>query len=70
MSTGAITLEQIHQDILTLHKEISDVKKGIEGLRDVDLEVLPQYVEKLKKIKLGTFLSRQELDDNIYRKQR
>ena len=65
MSTGAITLEQIHQDILTLHKEISDVKKGIEDLKDIDLEVLPQYLEKLKNIKSGTFLSRQELEKEL-----
>lgn len=65
MSTGAITLEQIHQDILILHKEINDVKKEIEGLRDIELEVQPEYIEKLKKIKSGKFLSRQELEKEL-----
>lgn len=60
-----ITLEQIHQDILVLHKEIGDVKKTVEDLRDVELEVRPEYLAKLQKIEKGRFVSREELEKEL-----
>ncbi len=60
-----ITLEQIHQDMLILHKEIGEVKKTVEDLRDVELEVRPEYLVKLQKIEKGKFVSREELEKEL-----
>ncbi|MEK6922124.1 MAG: hypothetical protein AABX82_09600 [Nanoarchaeota archaeon] len=63
--SDTITLEQIHQDILVLHKEIGDVKKTVEDLRDVELQVRPEYLVKLQKIEKGRFFSRDELEKEL-----
>ena len=63
--TGTVTLEQIHQEMLILHKEIGEVKKTVEDLRDVELEVRPEYVAKLQKIEKGKFFSREELEKEL-----
>lgn len=61
MSNGTVTLEQIHEDILFLKREIEEVKEGIDDIKDIELEVKPEYLEKLKQIEKGKFLSRNEL---------
>ncbi|MBI4919581.1 hypothetical protein HY837_06625 [archaeon] len=65
MANGSVTLETIHEDILALRKEVEEVKVGLDGLRDIDLEVKPAYIDKLKKIEKGKFLSREELEREL-----
>lgn len=65
MATEAITLEQLHEDIVELKREISEVKQGIEDLRDVELHVKPEYLKKIEKIKTEKFYSREELEKEL-----
>ncbi|MBI4158679.1 hypothetical protein HY500_00285 [Candidatus Woesearchaeota archaeon] len=37
-------------NILSLRREIGEIKEEIAGLRDVELEIRPEYAEKLKRI--------------------
>ncbi len=65
MANGTVTLELIHEDILSLRKEIEEVKTGIGELKDLELDVKPEYLEKLKKLEKGKFLSRAELEKEL-----
>ena len=57
-----ITLEQVNQNILNLHKEISELKEEIHDLNDIELNVRPKYLAKLNQIEKGPFFSRKEFD--------
>lgn len=65
MSNETVTLEQIHKDILFLSQEIQHIKNGIEDIRDMESLVKPEYLEKLKNIEKGKFLSRAELEKEL-----
>lgn len=60
-----ITLEKVNQNILNLHKEITEIKEEIQDLKDFELEVKPEYLEKLDKIEKGRFLSRKEFEKEM-----
>ena len=64
---ATVTLEQVHKDILKLHREIVEIKEEISDLRDVELKVRPEYVEKLEQIEKGRFLSREEFEKEMSR---
>jgi hypothetical protein len=48
-------LEQIADDIRSIRRELAELKEEVSDLRDVELEVRPEYLEKLKKIEAGQF---------------
>ncbi len=55
-------LKQIVNDICFIKKELFEIKEEIGDLKDIELEVKPEYVEKLKEIEKGKFFSRQEFE--------
>ncbi len=65
MTHEAISLGQINENLLALRKDIEEVKKVVVDLRDVELEVRPEYLRKLKEIEKGKFFSRKELEKSL-----
>ena len=65
MGNGVVTIEQLHQDLLSLFKEVREIKRDVEELRDAEQKVRPEYTQKIKKIDQGRFLSRAELDKEL-----
>ncbi len=64
MANGTITMDQLHEDILALRRELEEVKDVVEDIRD-EAEVRPEYLAKLKRIESGKFLSREELEKEL-----
>ena len=62
---ATVTLEHINRNILNIHREIVEIKEEINDLLDVELEVKPEYLEKLDKIEKGRFLSRKEFEKEM-----
>ena len=60
-----VTLETIHKDLEFLKKEMVEIKEDINQLRDIELEVRPEYLEKLNKIENGKFLSREDFEKEM-----
>lgn len=60
-----VTLEEVNKNILSIHREIAEIKEEIQELKDVELEVRPEYLEKLNKIEKGRFLSRKEFEKEM-----
>ena len=60
-----VTLETIHKDLESLKKEMVEIKEDINELRDIELEVRPEYLEKLNKIEKGKFLSREDFEKEM-----
>jgi len=49
--TEAVTLERIHEDLEFLKNTVAEIKEDISELRDIGIEVRPEYLEKLKRIR-------------------
>ena len=64
---ATVTLEQVNRNILKLYKEVVEIKEEISDLRDVELEVRSEYLEKLEQIEKGRFLSREEFEKEMSR---
>ncbi len=62
---GNVTLEMMHKDLESLKKEMVGIKEDINELRDIELEVRPEYLEKLNKIEKGKFLSRKDFEKEM-----
>jgi len=58
-------LKQIAEDMRFLKNEMVEIKGEISELKDIELEVKPEYLKKLNKIEKGKFLSREELDKEV-----
>ncbi|MBI4448661.1 hypothetical protein HY641_01375 [Candidatus Woesearchaeota archaeon] len=56
-------LQQIAQDVRLMRQELSELKDEVNDLRDVELEVRPEYLEKIKKIASGKFKKFSSVDD-------
>ena len=50
-----VLLQQIAEDIRLIRQELVELKSDVNDLRDVELEVRPEYLAKLKKIDSGNF---------------
>ena len=61
-------LQEIAEDVKSIRRELVALKDEVSGLRDIELEVHPAYVAKLKKIDAGPskrFSSVEELRKEI-----
>jgi len=58
-------LKQIAEDMRFLKNEMVEIKGEISELKDIELEVKPEYLKKLNKIEKGKFLSREEFDKEV-----
>ena len=58
-------LKQIAEDMRFLKNEMVEIRGEISELKDIELEVKPEYLKKLNKIEKGKFLSREELDKEV-----
>lgn len=58
-----ILLQQIAQDIRLMRQELSELKEEVNDIRDVEVEVRPEYLEKIKKIDSGKFKRFSSVDD-------
>ena len=56
-------LIRISEDLKFIREELAELKEEVNDLRDVELEVRPEYLAKLKKIKEGTFKSFSSIDE-------
>lgn len=56
-------LERIAEDIRVIKQEITALKEEVSDLRDVGSEVLPEYLEKLEKIRSGPFKKFSSVDE-------
>lgn len=48
-------LKQVAEDVRLIREELIELKEEVNDLRDIDLEVRPEYLAKLKKIDSGKF---------------
>jgi hypothetical protein len=55
-------LKQIAEDLKFVKKELVIIK---DEIKDIGLEVRPEYLEKLNKIEKGRFLSRKEFEKEL-----
>ena len=46
-----VTLKTIHKELEFLKNEVAEIKDDINELRNIELEVKPEYLEKLKEIR-------------------
>lgn len=58
-------LKKIVNDMDFIKKELFGIKEEIEDLKDIELEVRPEYLKKLKEIEKGEFLSRKEFEKEM-----
>jgi len=56
-------LQQIADDVRLMRQEITELKEEVNDLRDVEPEVRPEYLDKLKKIDSGKFKKFSSIDD-------
>jgi len=56
-------LQQIAQDVRLMRQELSELKEEVNDLRDVELEVRTEYLDKLKKIDSGKFKKFSSVED-------
>ncbi len=50
-------LQQIAADIRSIRQELIEIKEEVNDLRDLELEVRPEFLERLKRIDAGKFTS-------------
>jgi prefoldin subunit 5 len=50
-----VSLQKIAEDVRVIREELAALKEEINDLRDLELEVRPEYMERLKKIDTGEF---------------
>ena len=50
-----VLLKQVVEDVRSIRQELSELKEEVTDLRDVELELRPEYLAKLKKIDAGKF---------------
>ena len=58
-----VLLKQVVQDVQIIRQELAELKEEVSDLRDVELEVKPEYLQKLKKIDSGKFKSFSSIDE-------
>ncbi len=49
--TEAITIQDLHQEIILLAEKIRDIEENVEEIHEDLHRVRPEYLEKLEKIK-------------------
>jgi len=64
METETI-LKQIADDVADIKKRVEKIEVGIEELDTEMHEVKPEYLEKLKQIDKGKFLSEEEFEKEL-----
>ncbi|PIN74655.1 hypothetical protein COV18_07230 [Candidatus Woesearchaeota archaeon CG10_big_fil_rev_8_21_14_0_10_37_12] len=55
-----LLLKKVAEDVSFIKNELVEIKADLDDLRD--LEVRPEYLEKLEKIEKGKFHSREEVE--------
>lgn len=63
MLMSEMILQQIAQDVRLIRQELSELKEEVNDLRDVEVEVRPEFLEKLKMIDSGNFKKFSSVDD-------
>ena len=56
-------LQQIAKDVRTIKQELASLKEEVSDLRDLDLEVRPEYAQKLRRIDAGPAKSFSSVDE-------
>jgi len=56
-------LQQIAKDVKAIKQELVALKVEVGDLRDIDLEVRAEYLQKLKKIDAGSFKRFSSVDE-------
>ncbi len=66
METAQINLlKQLVNDVGFIKRELLEIKDEITDLKDIELEVKPEYLQKLKKIEKGKFFSQEEFEKEM-----
>ena len=58
-------LQQIAQDVGSMKQTIKKIEQDLEEISTDLHEVKPDYLEKLKKIDSGRFLSRKQFEEEL-----
>ncbi len=58
-----VLLKQMAEDLRLIRRDIAELKEEVNDLRDVELDVRPEYLEKLEKIRSGQFKRFSSLDE-------
>jgi len=58
-------LQKIAHDVSEVKERVERIEKDVEEINEDLHEVRPEYLEKLKKIDSGRFLSRQEFEKEL-----
>lgn len=61
--TSDAFLDQIAEDACLIRQELAVLKEEVNDLRDLELEVRPEYLEKLRKIDAGEFKRLSSIDE-------
>ena len=56
-------LKQVAEDVRIIRQELSQLKEEVNDLRDIELEVRPEYLAKLRKIDVGKFKRFSSIDE-------
>lgn len=58
-----VLLKQVVEDVRIIRQELTALREEVSDLRDVELEVKPEYLQKLKKVDSGKFKRFSSIDE-------
>lgn len=60
---GNVSLEIIHRELENIRNEMSEIKENLNELMNIELEVRPEYLKKLSRIKKEKGIPFKSIDD-------
>ena len=60
---GNVSLETIHRELENIRNEMSEIKENLNELMNIELEVRPEYLKKINRIKKEKGIPFRNIDD-------